>query len=241
MEFINVQTTQNVAIGYPIAGLGDRYLAALIDYFIFFAYLMFIGIVIQYFDFWRYIEVNTFLLLFIFLPISFYHPLCEIFLDGQSVGKMARKIKVVKVDGTQISLVSYLLRWLFRLVDILITFGGLAVVCVLITKNGQRLGDIVANTTVVSLKQYVSLEDNLLFQTDNSYIVQYPEARNLSDRDIATIKEVLKRHSELTDNQMLYELYGKVSELLRIYPDENQSVENFLRTIVSDYNHIHST
>ncbi len=241
MEFINVQTSQNVAIGYEIAGLGDRYLAALIDYFIFFAYLLGVGLLIEALDAWRLFDAEIIYVVIIFLPLALYHPICEIIFDGQSIGKMARKIKVVKIDGTQVSIGSYLLRWLFRLVDILLTGGGLAVISIMITKNGQRLGDVVANTTVVSLKQQVELDDTLLFQPQEGYRPSYPEVRDLSDRDIATIKDTLLKAYALGNPDLLYVAYDKVTQVLNIHAKEHQTVEGFLETVVRDYNHFHTT
>ena len=50
----------------------------------------------------------------LYLPFFFYDFLCEIFLNGQSIGKKILKIKVVKIDGTQPGLGSYFLRWIYK-------------------------------------------------------------------------------------------------------------------------------
>jgi uncharacterized RDD family membrane protein YckC len=70
-------------------------------------------------------------------------------LFGASLGKMVRGLCVVRVDGAPISLGSILVRNLLRLVDALpfaYLVGGLLV---LGTGNSQRLGDMVAGTTVI--------------------------------------------------------------------------------------------
>ena len=83
MEKITIVTTQNVAIEYKLASLGDRYVAALIDFFILFIYVISFALLSEYFPSlqnaptWFYMAV-------IFLPISFYHLVFEIRFNGQS-------------------------------------------------------------------------------------------------------------------------------------------------------------
>jgi uncharacterized RDD family membrane protein YckC len=70
-------------------------------------------------------------------------------LFGASPGKGLARLKVVKVDGTPLTVGSVVVRNVLKLVDwlpLLYLAGG---VCVLVTRNSQRLGDLVAGTTVV--------------------------------------------------------------------------------------------
>ena len=83
-------------------------------------------------------------------------------MNGQSVGKRILKIKVISLDGSQPSIGQYFIRWLFRLVDFALTaqVGGL--ICVAVSKNKQRIGDIVAGTTLIKTVPYTQL-DHMLF------------------------------------------------------------------------------
>ncbi len=90
MQTIEIQTTQNVNIEYPIASAGERIVAALIDQLILIGYL----IAIIFFYIWLinttegssiHFPVAYFVILF--LPFFFYHLLCETFLNGQSFRK----------------------------------------------------------------------------------------------------------------------------------------------------------
>src|SRR5690606_34920667 len=96
-----------------------------------------------------------------YLPVIFYHLLCEVFMDGQTFGKKAIDIKVVKLDGSQPSVGSYFLRWLLQIVD-LPFFGAIGIITILVNGKGQRVGDLAAGTTVISLKHRTGIKDTIL-------------------------------------------------------------------------------
>jgi uncharacterized RDD family membrane protein YckC len=70
-------------------------------------------------------------------------------LFGASLGKIARGLCVVRVDGGRVSFGSILVRNVLRLVDVLPGVYLLGGVLVLGTASSQRLGDMVAGTTVI--------------------------------------------------------------------------------------------
>ncbi|MCL4278267.1 MAG: RDD family protein [Ignavibacteriaceae bacterium] len=134
MSTIEIQTTQNVNIEYPVANIGDRVVAAIIDSLIMLGY--FISIIFLYI--WildltegsgLYFPVAYFIILF--LPVFFYHLLCETFLNGQSFGKKIMKMRVVKLDGTQAGIGSYFLRWILTLIDYSF-FGAVGIITIMI-------------------------------------------------------------------------------------------------------------
>src|SRR3546814_456767 len=127
-------------------------------------------------------------IIFLLLPV-FYHLVCEIFLNGQSIGKRSMGIRVLKKDGTQPSLGDYLMRWIFRPIDCTIGWGSVALICILINGKGQRLGDIAAGTTVVRTRHRTHLADIQIRESTPNYTVTYPEVISLSDQDIGTIRD----------------------------------------------------
>src|SRR6185295_8970600 len=124
MDTVRVQTTQNVEIEYPLASVGDRVLATLLDFIFFFAYALFILIITGSFGSGATQHVG--ILIVAGFPILLYSLLCETFFQGKSFGKMIMKIQVVKLDGTQARFSDYLLRWLLRIADIFLLFGVVA-------------------------------------------------------------------------------------------------------------------
>ena len=67
---------------------------------------------------------------------------------GQTLGKMATGIKVVKEDGSPCDMESSLIRNILRIIDAIFVYVVGAIIIAQSDKN-QRLGDMGANTVVV--------------------------------------------------------------------------------------------
>ncbi|TAE95622.1 MAG: RDD family protein, partial [Runella slithyformis] len=189
---VRVQTSQNVDVEYEPASIGERILANLIDYLIYIAWG--IGGILLFQAFHSGGSLSTFFsILFLFLPIAFYPLFTEYFLNGQTLGKKALKIRVVRLDGGKPTLGAYILRWLLIVIDSQLFTPFVAVVAVAAGGKGQRVGDIAAGTTVVKINKTVSLDDITYQPLAENYTVRYPEAAQLSDRDIETVRVVLRK------------------------------------------------
>jgi uncharacterized RDD family membrane protein YckC len=234
MEAIRIQTAQNVFIEYQPASVGDRIVATLIDGIVSWGFVTVLQVSIEQLP----VEIGITFRILLNLPYVFYHLLSEVFMDGQSIGKKAMNIKVVKLDGSQPSLGSYLLRWLLRMIDVLLSFGVVAMATISASQKGQRLGDIAAGTAVVSTRQRQTLRDTVLPATDETYTPLYPEAARLSDRDVSIIKESLKVYhkGEEQDSWLIQSLADKVQSLLGIRTQ--QTYVDFLRTVLKDHAHL---
>jgi uncharacterized RDD family membrane protein YckC len=192
MDRIQIDTAQNVSLDVPIAGLGDRLIAGLIDYALLGAYG--IGMVLLVGTIGASVDSLPFtgtLIVVASLPFLLYFLLCEIFLDGQSIGKRYMNIKVTRRDGTPASVGNYVVRWLLRPIDMSITSGLGAVLTILITGTGQRLGDLAAGTTVVKVEEQQSVRDLTYATIDENHAPRFPEVQHLSDEDVATASDVL--------------------------------------------------
>jgi len=139
MEEFQIETAQNVGIQQQVANLGDRLLAYLLDSLIIFVYTMLvimllISLELDMRDMWA-------LYLLVTLPAFLYYVLLETFWNGQTVGKSAAKIRVVKLDGSKPSFANYLVRWLLRIVDVVLTSGGVAVLkpCMTMPVKGANI------------------------------------------------------------------------------------------------------
>lgn len=235
MQTITIQTSQNIDIEYELAGVGDRIVAYLVDVLIYAAYLIVVGLMTDFFNA-RY----DFLMFFLYLPILLYQLLCEVFLNGQSIGKRVKGIKVISLNGNQPDIGQYLLRWLFRIIDTMFTSGLCAVLVIALTEKGQRLGDVFAGTTVVRTRRSTRLQDTIFVLTEDDHQVRYPRVIELSDRDISLVREVLNRFSKLPDenNFLLIKTAQKVQQLIGV--QENVDAEYFLKDVIADYNHLTS-
>jgi uncharacterized RDD family membrane protein YckC len=231
MQTIRVRTTQNVFIEYPLASIGDRVLAYLVD--LAFLTLYSIAVVVSLLVL-EIEEDGWYLWLFLLtLPWLFYSLLFEIFMNGQTPGKKFLKIQVVKLDGTPPSIGAYLLRWLFAVVDLLF-YGVVAIVVIASGGKGQRLGDVVAGTSVVKLTAPENITAQEIFTTtEDTYAPIFPQALSLSDKDIELIQRALEVNREQGNLQPVLILDKKIKEMLGIQSD--LPPVKFLYTIIKDY------
>jgi len=173
------------------------------------------------------------------LPIAFYDLLLEILLNGQSVGKRVMKIKVINIDGNQPSLGQYVIRWLFRLIDFTLTGGVCALITVAVSEKKQRVGDIVAGTTLIKTQPRTAFNQTIYVPTPEiNYTVSYPEVVNLTDKDVQLIKEALLHISKTNNLYLAYPVAEKVKKMLNI--ETNLEPSHFLQTVVTDYNYLTS-
>ncbi|QHW00519.1 RDD family protein [Spirosoma endbachense] len=226
---VAIRTSQNVLLEYEPASLGERILAALIDYLVIFGWVVLMVTIPNRLG----IRTGNFYVVFAMLPVVAYDLISEWFLNGRSIGKLALGIRVVMLDGSPPGLGAYLIRWLLRIVESALFVGGIVpVITIAVNGKGQRLGDIAAGTTVVKLKPAVSLDDILIHPLTENYIVQFPDVRLLSDRDIGIVREALRRR----DTDVLIRTADKIKEVTGI--QSSLSSQAFLETVVSDYQFI---
>ena len=227
MSTIRVHTTQNVSLEYAIASVGDRILATFIDYLLYGVWFLF-AIFLNF-----QLKLDTVFLFLLFLPTVFYHLVCEVYFNGQSLGKKARHIRVMRLDGTAPSLGDYLLRWLLRPVEVLLFWGGPALFTILLNGKGQRLGDLAAGTTVISLKPRANELLVAEAAMPEGYQPVFPQAAQLSDHDTALLRQLLSRSLAQDNYLLLNETATKVKSLLNLQTDLGD--EPFLRTILRDH------
>lgn len=231
-----VETSQNVLLSYPPAGLGKRISANLLDFLFKMAYVILIRFVITPFLFEDvYGQERIWLSVVIYLPLMFYNLVTETFLDGQTPGKKILKIKVIKEDGSQASFGNYAIRWTFRLLDFLFTFNVLAVSMVAATKKQQRLGDLLAKTIVVSTDQKISLSKSDFVKTEENYSIVYPEIAQFTQEDYDFIKKVLDFFTETGNIEHVNVLGKKLKAKYQIQSTEPPL--KFLKTLLKDYTH----
>jgi len=144
----------------PIAGIGSRFIAIFVDYLIWTAGFIVVGFVVAL-SLPVHQEIpglswNWFagvLILLIFLLHWGYFTLFEAFNHGQTPGKRVAGIAVIHRSGRAISFVESLARNLVRAVDYLPSLYAVGVITIFISRQHQRLGDMVAGTIVVRRRE----------------------------------------------------------------------------------------
>ena len=84
-----------------------------------------------------------------FLAFWGYFVASEQLMGGQTWGKRLVGLRVVAADGTDVGLLASLVRNLLRAIDVVPGTYGIGVATMLLSRRGQRLGDMAAGTVVV--------------------------------------------------------------------------------------------
>ena len=242
MRTISINTTQNVSIDYELAGLMDRLLAFLLDTIILVVYLftvIWISVLGNAFSESKEIISFIVVVFLMFPPFIGYHLICEALWNGQSIGKKALGIKVMKCNGQQMDISDYGKRWMFRLVDILFSCGSVAVITIMSNDYNQRLGDIVGDTCVVkkSPRNQISIKDVLKIKTQESYEPKYEGVVRFTEEDMLLLKNTLDRakvNPNLHYKKLLTLLADKVCNELDIKNVPKKRTK-FLKTVLNDY------
>ena len=237
MSQISINSTQNVEMLFNLASIGQRFLAQIIDMLIKAAYYLMMFLFIDLFlnmnemDSWSQIGIIS----FFSLPVMCYSLFFESIFEGQTLGKKALKIKVVKIDGYQASFSDFVTRWLFRIIEVFYIFSIIGFITILVSKKGQRLGDMAAGTTVISLKNNFNISHTILEDINDNYQAKYPQVVHLSDNDIRIIKQMYQEAKLARDYGLLNKIKLKIEEVAKIKSQEKDDI-TFIDIILKDYN-----
>lgn len=243
MSQIAINTSQNVNISFNVASIGERMLAFIIDLLIRVAYIVVIlylffnifdlGYLLRGLDDWSIRAVYIILT----FPVYIYPVVLESLMEGQTPGKKLMKIKVVKIDGYQASFGDYMIRWVFRIVDV--SFAGIVgLISMVVSKNNQRLGDIASGTAVISLKNNINISHTILENIHQDYIPSFPQVIALSDNDMRIIKDNYTKALKTGDRQVISKLSDKIKSILKLEVDSTKMTERqFIGIIIKDYNY----
>ncbi|MEL6659082.1 MAG: RDD family protein [Bacteroidota bacterium] len=241
MQTIDLQTTQNVTIEYELATLGERTLAIIIDLVVVsVGYFLLTLLVTAAFDItWSAFQAGIFGFVVPLACFIIYNFLYELLSHGQSVGKKALGIQVVRLDGEEPVPADYLLRALFYFVDLLATIGILGGLLISSTPRRQRLGDMTAGTAVIKMRptSRFGLSDILKISSLADYEPAYPAVRQFSEKDMLLIKNTIARYQQYpneANRRLVFELAKQLAQQL----DAGEAYRNateFLKTLIRDY------
>jgi uncharacterized RDD family membrane protein YckC len=240
MNQLSITTTQNVNINFTAASVGDRIIGQILDMLVQLAYIISVSYLLDYTGFSDNLDFKDSwstraVYIMIFSPVIIYSLLQESLWEGRTIGKKIMKIKVIKIDGYQAGFGDYLIRWLFRTVDVLIGSGIIGLIFIATSKKSQRLGDIAAGTAVISLKNKININHTILQELHEDYVPIYPEVIKLSDNDMRIIKDTFETCLQSKDFVTISKMRKKIIDVTGIKYNSNTDVE-FMRTVLKDYN-----
>ena len=217
-ETLDINTPENVAFGYQVAGIGSRFLATLVDTLIIFflqivvmvAYSVIINILDADPSSSGSAWVAAIMGLVIFLFYWGYYVFFEMLWNGQTPGKRWTGLRVIRADGTPITLSESFIRNLTRLVDFLSAAYGVGIITMFIDKQSRRLGDLAAGTLVVHDRAPITIQElsvkravNYGMQSLKPISIEGFPVERLTNDDLGLIEDFLSRRDQLTHRETL--------------------------------------
>lgn len=263
MSVIRITTSFNLDIDFEAPAFHKRLFAWMIDLFILIFYIVIASKILKaiqanlestddnMYNMWA-------IGLVLILPFFMYHPVSEILMNGQSVGKKLIGLQVVNENGGKPSISQYIIRWLIRTSDYTVliviiyapymafygiqffyALGGslllLATDIILVnSRKHQRLGDLLAHTILINTKQKATIDDTIFQHVDDRYTPSFPQVMHLSDRDINALKSILDAAKKRHDFELAAQASEKIKNHLKI--ETSLSPFDFLEILLKDYN-----
>jgi uncharacterized RDD family membrane protein YckC len=202
-----VETPEQVQLHLDVAGLGTRSMAFLVDYGVVFLTCVALILGVQFATQQSMVDwpwgTNHLLLplviVTLFLLFWGYFLLFEWLWNGQTPGKRALHIRVVKDGGYPISFLDSVVRNLLRIVDCYLPpfFFAIGIVCIFAHPRHKRLGDLAARTVVVLERPLNFAEIRPQPVASSAFSRVLVEPLSLSIEELELIEGYLKRRQEL--------------------------------------------
>ncbi|MEC4803733.1 MAG: RDD family protein [Jaaginema sp. PMC 1079.18] len=206
---ITLKTPESVELEFTLAGIGNRAIALVVDYFIWGISLFLLGMLLftllirslqfspifgfdnESFNLW--LVATT--LLAIFIIYCGYFIFFETLWRGQTPGKRLLNIRVIRDNGQAARLSQAILRALLRPLDDLLSIGA---ILIMLTPKEKRLGDWFAGTIVIQEERSITKENFVISEDAKflaSYLNTYINLQPLLPEDFTIIREYLQRRS----------------------------------------------
>lgn len=218
-DILSIDTPENVTFAYDVAGIGSRFLAALIDtaLLVFVQVILFASLLLLTsltLDAVAESAVAGWLLAIAGL-ISFvffwgYYIFFEILWNGQTPGKRVIGLRVIRLDGTPVTPSEVVIRNLVRIIDFLPSAYGVGVVTMFINPSSRRVGDLAAGTIVVHDRAVRDLSDlkpvrpsAVVTPGTQTYLPESFPVQQVTEHELHIIEEFLSRRNGLANRNAL--------------------------------------
>lgn len=240
MDQLQIDTPEQIALELPLAGIGSRFLALVIDTLIQFI-IYFVGIIVIALATLGSFAINwvpasiapAFFVILVFCVYWGYFALFEIFWKGQTPGKRYAGIRVMKESGRPINAFEAITRNLMRAVDSLPGFYGVGLLTMFLNKQSRRLGDFVAGTIVVHEKLTKEVRPAWTVPTPEQSALP-PQLGQVTTEDLILIETYLQRRWDLDSivrNSTAIQIANRIEAKTGLKPDVGQHVDDFLEKV----------
>ena len=226
-----IETPENVRLGFRLAGPGARVGAYALDLIarlmLFVGASMLLGLTTPAFG----SGVSTGVMLVVAFLLEWgYGAFFETWWSGQTPGKRAFGLRVVKVEGYAIGFQDAMLRNILRAADFAPFFYAAGFISMSLTSRMQRIGDIAAGTMVIRERRpalsgdLTSLEDLEPFP-----LAEFEHRYRPTEKTLETIEALFRRKDELSRarvDEIALILAQPLSERLRTPESQRYALES---------------
>jgi uncharacterized RDD family membrane protein YckC len=240
---IKIETPEQIALEFPLAGIGSRFLAFAIDTLIqtvlyiagslaLVATISFAKISPGFLSWIPLSWVPALAIIFVFCMYWGYFALFEILWNGQTPGKRWTGVRVIKDSGRPINIYEAVARNFLRVVDWLPGFYIVGLVTIMISRRNQRLGDHLAGSIVVHEKRPEDIRPE--WSASSPAAESVSQLLAISSDELVLIETYLQRRDtfdigvrEMTAHKIATRIIAKTG--IQRLPD--QSLDDFLESI----------
>ena len=238
-----VETPEQIQLQFPLAGVGSRFLALAIDTLIQAAAAALVGLLAFFLGLtgilrgWQVASLwlGALAIAFFFLLNFGYFALFEILWNGQTPGKRAIRIRVIKDNGRPLTPPESLGRNLLRIVDQMPGFYAVGILVAMCNRQSKRLGDFVAGSIVVLEKSLDSSEQSWSIAPVSS--ASHLGANRLTAEELALLDAFLHRRNDLHPTvrySMAQQVLSRLESKLTLTEEDRIRVETTLESLAHE-------
>jgi len=248
LEKLTIETPEQIALEYPLAGIGSRFMAFFYDSLIQVILGLVVMVIVAFVlpDLGKYWPSawNWVAALWVFAGFCLYwgyFAAFEALWNGQTPGKRKAGIRVIKDSGRPITVFEAIARNFLRVIDSMPGMYGVAVISIFIDKQSRRLGDMVAGTVVVHDKKEEAAQPFLSIpQTEGTATAAASAiiAEKLTLQELDVIETFLNRRLDLPPvirEQSAKRIADAIGSKLQVAVEERGSDEKFLEMVARDF------
>jgi uncharacterized RDD family membrane protein YckC len=244
IEKLTIETPEQIELEFPVAGVGSRGMALLVDTLIQAVVVIVVLIITSLVSpdlsrYWvaagKWMMAATILLMFCLY--WGYFAIFEIFWNGQTPGKKQARIRVITASGRPITAFEAIARNFLRAVD---SQGGYIVgaIAIAVDKKNRRLGDMVAGTVVIHELQEQG--DSYWYAQKGDAVVKpsVEAVTAMTAQEFQLIETFLNRRLDLPYEQRVqtaWTIADRIGSRLNVPLEDRGSPENFLEELSRRY------
>lgn len=248
-ETLIIETPERVSLAFPLASIGNRFLAVAIDHAIQYVSILVVAVVfliasgVSVFDedptraggVFDSMSNWTIALMIVglFLLFAGYFVFFEWLWSGQTPGKRLLKLRVIREDGRPITIWEAIARNLLRIFDAIpgfvVPIYSIGLISIFLNRRDQRVGDLFAGTVVIRertdeaptfAETFSNPVADAALRRVQKQVSFNGDVSKLSDSDIEVVESLLRRRWDLTERQRQWMAWRVALPIMyRLKPD----------------------